>query len=64
MRANLNFFKPEIPDAARLRVAVASLPTPLRKTLVLRDIEDLDCREIFRCDRGRNNMRFMAVAES
>ena len=46
MRANLNFFKPEIPDAARLRVAVASLPTPLRKTLVLRDIEDLDCREI------------------
>jgi DNA-directed RNA polymerase specialized sigma24 family protein len=46
MRANLNFFKPEIPDAAQLRVAVASLPTPFRKTLVLRDIEGLDCREI------------------
>jgi hypothetical protein len=46
MRANLNFFKPEIPDAAQLRVAVAPLPTPFRKTLVLRDIESLDCREI------------------
>ena len=46
MRANLNYFKPEIPDAAQLRVAVASLPTPFRKTLVLRDIEGLDCREI------------------
>ena len=45
MRANLNFFKPEIPDAAQLRVAVAPLPTPFR-TLVLRDIESLDCREI------------------
>jgi hypothetical protein len=39
MRANLNFFKPEISDAAaQLRVAVASLPTPFRESLVLRDI--------------------------
>ena len=45
MRANLNFFKPEIPDAAQLRVAVAPLPTPFR-TLVLMNIEGLSCREI------------------
>ena len=46
MRANLNFFKPEIPDAAQLRVAVAPLPTPFQKTLVLMNIEGLGCREI------------------
>ena len=46
MRANLNFFKPEIPDATQLRVAVASLPTPFQKTLVLMNIEGLGCREI------------------
>ena len=46
MRANLNFFKPEIPDATHLRVAVASLPTPFQKTLVLMNIEGLGCREI------------------
>ena len=33
-------------DADQLRVAIAKLPTPFRETLVLRDIEGLDYREI------------------
>ena len=33
-------------DAAQLRAAIAALPEPFRETLVLRDIEGLDYREI------------------
>jgi RNA polymerase sigma-70 factor (ECF subfamily) len=33
-------------DAERLRAAIAQLPAPFRETLVLRDIEGLDYREI------------------
>ena len=33
-------------DAEQLRIAIAALPTPFRETLVLRDIEGLDYREI------------------
>jgi RNA polymerase sigma-70 factor (ECF subfamily) len=33
-------------DAEQLRAAIAGLPTPFRETLVLRDIEGLDYREI------------------
>jgi RNA polymerase sigma factor (sigma-70 family) len=33
-------------DAAQLRAAIAALPTPFRETLVLRDVEGLDYREI------------------
>ena len=33
-------------DAEYLRAAIAALPTPFRETLVLRDIEGLDYREI------------------
>jgi RNA polymerase sigma-70 factor (ECF subfamily) len=33
-------------DAEQLRAAIAKLPTPFRETLVLRDIEGLDYREI------------------
>jgi RNA polymerase sigma-70 factor (ECF subfamily) len=33
-------------DAELLRAAIAALPTPFRETLVLRDIEGLDYREI------------------
>jgi len=33
-------------DAALIRAAIAALPTPFRETLVLRDIEGLDYREI------------------
>ena len=33
-------------DAGQLRAAIAGLPTPFRETLVLRDIEGLDYREI------------------
>lgn len=33
-------------DAAQLRTAIAKLPAPFRETLVLRDIEGLDYREI------------------
>jgi RNA polymerase sigma factor (sigma-70 family) len=33
-------------DAGKLRTAIAALPTPFRETLVLRDIEGLDYREI------------------
>ena len=33
-------------DAERLRTAIAALPPPFRETLVLRDIEGLDYREI------------------
>lgn len=33
-------------DAGQLRAAIAALPTPFRETLVLRDIEGLDYREI------------------
>jgi RNA polymerase sigma-70 factor (ECF subfamily) len=33
-------------DADYLRAAIAALPTPFRETLVLRDIEGLDYREI------------------
>ena len=33
-------------DADQLRAAIAALPAPFRETLVLRDIEGLDYREI------------------
>jgi RNA polymerase sigma-70 factor, ECF subfamily len=33
-------------DAARLEAAIAALPTPFRETLVLRDLQGLDYREI------------------
>jgi RNA polymerase sigma-70 factor (ECF subfamily) len=33
-------------DAARLESAIAALPLPFRETLVLRDIQELDYREI------------------
>ena len=33
-------------DAEQLRAAIAALPAPYRETLVLRDIEGLDYREI------------------
>jgi RNA polymerase sigma-70 factor (ECF subfamily) len=33
-------------DAEQLRTAIAALPAPFRETLVLRDIEGLDYREI------------------
>jgi RNA polymerase sigma factor (sigma-70 family) len=33
-------------DAEHLRAAIVALPTPFRETLVLRDIEGLDYREI------------------
>jgi RNA polymerase sigma-70 factor (ECF subfamily) len=33
-------------DGEQLRAAIAALPTPFRETLVLRDIEGLDYREI------------------
>jgi RNA polymerase sigma-70 factor (ECF subfamily) len=33
-------------DAARLEAAIAALPPPFRETLVLRDIQGLDYREI------------------
>jgi RNA polymerase sigma-70 factor (ECF subfamily) len=33
-------------DTEQLRTAIAALPTPFRETLVLRDIEGLDYREI------------------
>jgi len=33
-------------DAEQIRVAISALPTPFRETLVLRDIEGLDYREI------------------
>jgi DNA-directed RNA polymerase specialized sigma24 family protein len=33
-------------DAERLRAAIAALPTPFRETLVLRDVEGFDYREI------------------
>jgi RNA polymerase sigma factor (sigma-70 family) len=33
-------------DAARLRAAIQELPTPFRETLVLRDLQDLDYKEI------------------
>jgi RNA polymerase sigma factor (sigma-70 family) len=33
-------------DAEQLRAAIAAVPTPFRETLVLRDIEGLDYREI------------------
>ena len=33
-------------DAEHIRAAIAALPTPFRETLVLRDIEGLDYREI------------------
>ena len=33
-------------DAEQLRAAIAKLPAPFRETLVLRDIEGLDYREI------------------
>jgi RNA polymerase sigma-70 factor (ECF subfamily) len=33
-------------DAEQLRAAIAALPTPFRETLVLRDIQGLDYREI------------------
>jgi RNA polymerase sigma-70 factor (ECF subfamily) len=35
-------------DNARLEAAIAALPLPFRETLVLRDIQDLDYREIAR----------------
>ena len=33
-------------DAARLRAAIRKLPSPFRETLVLRDLQDLDYKEI------------------
>jgi RNA polymerase sigma-70 factor (ECF subfamily) len=33
-------------EATRVRDAIAALPSPLRETLVLREIEDMDYREI------------------
>jgi RNA polymerase sigma factor (sigma-70 family) len=33
-------------DAARLQAAVRKLPSPFRETLVLRDLQDLDYKEI------------------
>jgi RNA polymerase sigma factor (sigma-70 family) len=33
-------------DAARLEAAIAALPTPFRETLVLRELQELDYREI------------------
>ncbi len=33
-------------EGERVRIAIASLPSPLRETLVLREIEDLDYRAI------------------
>jgi len=33
-------------DAARLEAAIAALPSPFRETLVLRDVQGLDYREI------------------
>jgi DNA-directed RNA polymerase specialized sigma24 family protein len=33
-------------DAEQLRAAIAALPAPFRETLILRDIEGLDYREI------------------
>ena len=33
-------------DAARLEAAIAVLPVPFRETLVLRDVQGLDYREI------------------
>ena len=33
-------------DAARLEAAIAELPVPFRETLVLRDVQGLDYREI------------------
>ena len=33
-------------DAERLRVEIEALPTPFRETLVLRDVEGHNCREI------------------
>ena len=33
-------------DALRLEAAIAALPTPFRETLVLRDVQGLDYREI------------------
>jgi RNA polymerase sigma factor (sigma-70 family) len=33
-------------DAARLQAAIRKLPSPFRETLVLRDLQDLDYREI------------------
>ena len=33
-------------DAARLEAAIAELPVPFRETLVLRDLQGLDYREI------------------
>ncbi len=33
-------------DAEQLRAAIAALPSPFRETLVLRDVEGLDYREI------------------
>ena len=53
-RANPDDLNGQTPEAAliakgdgeQLRAAIAALPTPFRKTLVLRDIEGLDYREI------------------
>ena len=33
-------------DAARLQAAIGRLPSPFRETLVLRDLQDLDYREV------------------
>lgn len=50
-QGDLNAETPEttviaLSDAEQLRAAIAALPTPYRDTLVLRDIEGLDYREI------------------
>ena len=41
-------------DAEQLRAAIAALPAPFRETLVLRDIEGLDYREIAQTTEGRS----------
>ena len=33
-------------EGARVRAAIAALPSPLRETLILREFEELDYREI------------------
>ena len=41
-----NHSSPRSTPQSRLRAAIAALPAPFRETLVLRDIEGLDYREI------------------
>ena len=48
-------------DAAHLRAAIAALPTPFRETLVLRDIEGLNYREIAEATRSADRHRDVAA---